>query len=844
MTHLHLSRVEVDLERGLVHRPEGSVNLTTREHALLAYLAARPGTVVGRDELMREVWGHVGVSLSRAVDTAVRRLRIKLEPTPADPRHLLKVHGVGYRLLIDEPPAESRPQTPAIGREELVAEMLWAVHQGERRLALYGVAGVGVSTVAAGLAAGFRGTTWWVVHRGQLALEVAQAVGLRLRDRSGSTRIAAILQRAGPAMLVVVGPVEDAALDLLDTWLDAAPELTVVATTDAKHWARAFEVPPLPPPSDPPSWSDPAIQALLHHAGWRDRRDAAAGLEALASLATAAGGLPALLSAAAPLIEDGRVPDLAGVLDDRAAVVVETAWSSLPDAVRGWLQIASRCATPPRPEMVQAIAQTAGFSEIKAPGAPGWGAREQGAVRVPTWLRARAAASLTPEDIARIDQALLTVVAPPSRCEARTADLDRAVDVALALGDQVRLPKVCVAAIEAINRSGPLDAVATLWTRVEPALVDGGARATVLLAVLRALSWLNDPSMPRWKAELERLIDTAGDPVLQARLCILKAHAAVRDPAVGLVQAEKARTLAAQADDAALALEAEIVWCTIRALSMTDDPTTRLELAIDRARELGDLRLESRAANALGLSAFSVGRRGLAETHVADAVAINRAIGDHRASAIGAINLAVFLRHRGRLRRSYEMAVHAREGGQRVDDGALAARAGVLQLLTLLHSDDPEEVLALAAQMEGEVHLLSPERHGAFHGTCSLAHHMLGGRRPARDAQLAGRRALGEARGAGSDLVDLSEALWLSRRLPDPGAGELFSRVIERTEGRSSDALQRAAALLLRARWQLARGATQAAEEDLREGRRLHRIARLPPDAWISRLIAEVGERG
>lgn len=83
-------------------RADGDLTLTTTELALLRYLAQRRGRDVARDELHAEVWGHGPQVLSRALDTTVRRLRKKLEVDPRQPRHLLTVHGVGYRLVVSE----------------------------------------------------------------------------------------------------------------------------------------------------------------------------------------------------------------------------------------------------------------------------------------------------------------------------------------------------------------------------------------------------------------------------------------------------------------------------------------------------------------------------------------------------------------------------------------------------------------------------------------------------------------------------------------------------------------------------------------------------------------------
>ncbi len=74
------------------------VHLTQREFDLLAYLAAHPGQVFSRDQLMDAVWGEPFFEDTSTVTVHVRRLRAKLGDDPAEPRFIETVWGVGYRL--------------------------------------------------------------------------------------------------------------------------------------------------------------------------------------------------------------------------------------------------------------------------------------------------------------------------------------------------------------------------------------------------------------------------------------------------------------------------------------------------------------------------------------------------------------------------------------------------------------------------------------------------------------------------------------------------------------------------------------------------------------------------
>jgi DNA-binding response OmpR family regulator len=90
--------VDIDLRTRAVSRGGVPVTLTPMEFDLLLALVRRDGAIASRLELLREVWGHSAAVLTRTVDTHIAELRRKLEPDPADPRHILTVRKAGYRL--------------------------------------------------------------------------------------------------------------------------------------------------------------------------------------------------------------------------------------------------------------------------------------------------------------------------------------------------------------------------------------------------------------------------------------------------------------------------------------------------------------------------------------------------------------------------------------------------------------------------------------------------------------------------------------------------------------------------------------------------------------------------
>jgi phosphate regulon transcriptional regulator PhoB len=75
-----------------------SIELSALEFRLLHHLAAHPGMVFSRDQLLDRVWGNDRSVTPRSVDVYIRRVREKIEPSPQDPTFVQTVHGVGYRF--------------------------------------------------------------------------------------------------------------------------------------------------------------------------------------------------------------------------------------------------------------------------------------------------------------------------------------------------------------------------------------------------------------------------------------------------------------------------------------------------------------------------------------------------------------------------------------------------------------------------------------------------------------------------------------------------------------------------------------------------------------------------
>lgn len=93
--------VRVDFKRFEARKSGQVAKLSRKEFGVLRLLSARAGQAVTRNELLDEVWGYDNYPTTRTVDNHIATLRAKLEDDPSRPRHLITVHGVGYKLVLN-----------------------------------------------------------------------------------------------------------------------------------------------------------------------------------------------------------------------------------------------------------------------------------------------------------------------------------------------------------------------------------------------------------------------------------------------------------------------------------------------------------------------------------------------------------------------------------------------------------------------------------------------------------------------------------------------------------------------------------------------------------------------
>lgn len=96
---VRVGEVIVDRRLRRATRDGTGLELSSREFELLEYLIDHADRVITRDELLTRVWNYGDAPLTRTVDNFVAKLRKKVERDPQDPRHILTVHGSGYRFV-------------------------------------------------------------------------------------------------------------------------------------------------------------------------------------------------------------------------------------------------------------------------------------------------------------------------------------------------------------------------------------------------------------------------------------------------------------------------------------------------------------------------------------------------------------------------------------------------------------------------------------------------------------------------------------------------------------------------------------------------------------------------
>jgi len=89
----------IDFKRHEARKGSEAVDLSPREFQLLAYFIQHRGEIVTRETLLDSVWDYNAIPFTRTVDMHIAKLRKKIEDNPADPKHVITVHRLGYKFV-------------------------------------------------------------------------------------------------------------------------------------------------------------------------------------------------------------------------------------------------------------------------------------------------------------------------------------------------------------------------------------------------------------------------------------------------------------------------------------------------------------------------------------------------------------------------------------------------------------------------------------------------------------------------------------------------------------------------------------------------------------------------
>ncbi|HTR82669.1 MAG TPA: response regulator transcription factor [Bacteroidota bacterium] len=94
-----IGNVDIDFTTYTAARKGKAIDMTPKECDILRFLWQHKNQVVSRDALLTNVWGYDDSINSRTVDNFILKLRQKIEPSPSKPKHLITIHGAGYKLI-------------------------------------------------------------------------------------------------------------------------------------------------------------------------------------------------------------------------------------------------------------------------------------------------------------------------------------------------------------------------------------------------------------------------------------------------------------------------------------------------------------------------------------------------------------------------------------------------------------------------------------------------------------------------------------------------------------------------------------------------------------------------
>jgi non-specific serine/threonine protein kinase len=349
MPHITFGPFSLDSKNRRLYRGTDVLPLRPKTFSVLEYLAARPGHLVTKEQLLAAVWADTAVS-DTVLKVCVREIRDALGDTPDSPRYIETAHRLGYRFVNQASTNLPAVVSRLIGRRREIEELSRAL-DGSRLVTLTGPGGSGKSRLALEVA-GSRGDrvehgAWWI-DLAPVGDErfVAQAVAdvLGVRDQPGES-LTPLLRRflAGREMLLVLDNCEHviaAAAGLVQTLLQGAAGLRVLATSREPLGTQGERVCVVPPLSLPAAGVATAEEALEYEAVqlFEDRatgalssfRVADDNCAAVGEICRRLDGMPLAIELAAARVAAFPVDEIAARLHDCFSVVSATRRAALP----------------------------------------------------------------------------------------------------------------------------------------------------------------------------------------------------------------------------------------------------------------------------------------------------------------------------------------------------------------------------------------------------------------------------------------------------------------------------------------------------------------------------------
>ncbi|MBN2861748.1 MAG: response regulator transcription factor [Bacteroidales bacterium] len=91
--------LEINFKKYTAQKKGKTLKLSPREYEILRFFTERQGEIVTREELLKQIWNYDSYPDTRTVDAHIAKLRHKIEENPEEPKLIVTVHGMGYKLL-------------------------------------------------------------------------------------------------------------------------------------------------------------------------------------------------------------------------------------------------------------------------------------------------------------------------------------------------------------------------------------------------------------------------------------------------------------------------------------------------------------------------------------------------------------------------------------------------------------------------------------------------------------------------------------------------------------------------------------------------------------------------